>query len=179
MAKAAEAETLEAKLDRLVRLKRQPVTADQWRGYDRFRPMLGAEQLALVEDPSRLVSAHPGRRGGKTTAFIGKLLRVFQDRPRGKVFYFAPTGEQGIDILWEHLRTYNATFSLGLRERWSEKTWTLDERSLEVFSFHDRHDTDRARGRFADLVCVDEGGLSPDWFAAQFEAAILPVIVDY
>ena len=44
---------------------------------------------------------------------------------------------------------------------------------------YDRKDVDRARGRFADLVCVDEGGLSPDWFAAQFEAAILPVTVDY
>ena len=150
-----------------------------WPGYLRFRSILGPEQLELVDDTRPLVSADPGRRGGKTTAVIGKTLKVFSERPRAKAFYFAPTGEQGVDILWESMQRYNREMDLGLKEHWSEKWWTLDSRKLEIFSFHDRDDVERARGRAADFVDVDEAQLAPSWFARQFEAAILPTTLDY
>jgi hypothetical protein len=148
-------------------------------GYREFRSILGPQQLALVDDKAPLVSAHPGRRAGKTTAFIGKALKTFDERRDAKVFYFAPTGEQGIDILWESIGRYNREFGLGLREHWSDGWWTRGERKLEVFSFHDRDDVERARGRYAHLVAVDEAQLAPDWFARKFEEAILPTTIDY
>jgi hypothetical protein len=147
--------------------------------YERFRAILGPDQLSLLDDPATLVSAHPGRRSGKTTAVIGKTLQKFEQRATAKVFYFAPTGEQGVDILWETLQTYNRDLDLGLREHWSDRWWTRGQRRLEVFSFHDRDDVERARGRWADFVDVDEAQLAPDWFTKKFVSAILPVIVDY
>lgn len=147
--------------------------------YQRFRPILGPEQLAIVDDPAPLVSGHPGRRGGKTTSFIGKSLQTFDRYPAAKVFYFAPTGEQGVDIIWESLDNYNREFDLGLTPHWSEKWWTRGARKLEIFSFHDRKDVQRARGRWANFVTVDESQEAPDWFAKLFEAAIMPVTLDY
>lgn len=151
----------------------------RWEGYQRFRPHLGADQLGLIDDTAPLVAADPGRRAGKTTAFIGKLLRTFEEHDAAKVFYFAPTGDQGTDIIWESMQRYNREYDLGLREHWSEKWWALGTRKLEIFSFHDRSDVDRARGRAANLVVVDEAQLAPDWFAKQFDSSILPVTLDY
>ncbi len=148
-------------------------------GYQEFRKILGPEQVALVDDPAPLVSAHPGRRGGKSTAFVAKVLQTFERSPAATAFYFAPTGEQGVDILWETLARYNVEYDLGLRDHWSERLWTKGQRRLEMFSFHDRGDVDRARGRWAHLVGVDESQLAPAWFVHQFEAAILPVTIDY
>lgn len=165
---------LEAGIEELLDL-----TAGESSAYQDFRGVLGPEQIALVDDPAPLASAHPGRRSGKSTAFIGKTLKVFEAIADAKVFYFAPTGEQGVDILWENLQRYNREFGLGLRDHWSEKWWTRGDRKLELFSFHDRADTDRARGRFAHFVAVDEAQLAPAWFAHQFEAAILPTTIDY
>jgi hypothetical protein len=153
--------------------------ARRWDGYDRFKVILADYQIRLIDDTRPLISRHWGRRTGKTTAFIGKTLRVFGEHVNAKVFYFAPTGEQGVDIIWEELQQYNRQFELGLKEHWSEKWWTLEGRKLEVFSFHDRSDVARARGRKAHLVDVDEAQLAPDWFAHECESAIMPVTLDY
>lgn len=147
--------------------------------YARFRRILGPEQMAVVDDEHPLVAVCCGRRAGKTTAFIGKALKVFDREPRAAVFYFAPTGEQGVDILWEDLRLYNTTHGLGLVEHWSEKWWTLGGRKIEVFSFNDRQDVARARGRKSHLVGIDEGQLGPDWFATEIEQAVMPTTLDY
>lgn len=170
----------------LLELARRVVRAQQRAGlrqsdgaYERFRAILGAEQLALIDDASPLVAAHPGRRGGKTTAFIGKALQVFDKRARAAVAYFAPSDEQGVDIVWDDLRDYNARFELGLSERWTDRTWTKGARKLEVFGFNDRKDVERARGRKFDLVWLDEAQLGPDWFARQVQEAILPTTIDY
>jgi hypothetical protein len=147
--------------------------------YREFRGILGPEQLALIDDPAQLVSADPGRRSGKTTAVIGKVAQTFEQFQRARCFYFAPTGEQGVDILWEHVSRYNHEFDFGWREHWSDKWWTKGERRLEVFSFHDRDDVERARGRWANFIDVDEAQLAPDWFAKRFESSILPTTADY
>lgn len=147
--------------------------------YQDFRTILGPEQIALVEDSAPLVSADPGRRSGKTTSVVAKVVKVFDERPAAKAFYFAPTGEQGVDILWETVARYNREIGLGWREHWSEKWWTKGDRKLEVFSFHDRDDVERARGRWANFVDVDEAQLAPDWFSRKFEEAILPTTIDY
>jgi|SRR6185312_6543420 len=153
--------------------------ARTWDGYQRFRGILAPYQLRLIDSERPLIARHWGRRTGKTTAFIGKTLKTFELNANARVFYFAPTGEQGVDILWEELQAYNRDFDLGLREHWSDKWWTLDNRKLEVFSFHDRSDVERARGRKAHLVEIDEAQLAPDWFGHQCESAIMPVTLDY
>lgn len=167
---------------RLLELARRVVDTRgtrRWDGYERFKPILGDYQVRLIDDQRPLVSRHWGRRTGKTTAVIGKTLKVFGASPIAKVFYFAPTGEQGVDIIWEELQQYNRQFDLGLKDHWSEKTWTLDGRRLEIFSFHDRSDVARARGRKAHLVVIDEAQEAPEWFAKECEAAIMPVTLDY
>src|SRR6185369_5416349 len=105
--------SLQDKVDRLISLQRA-VPKQRWGGYDRFRQILGPEQLAVVDDDAALIAVCKGRRAGGTTAFIGKMLRVFDRYTYGKVFYFAPSDEQGVDILWEDLRSYNRDFGLGL-----------------------------------------------------------------
>lgn len=153
--------------------------ARTWDGYQRFRSILAPYQLRLIDSERPLIARHWGRRTGKTTAFIGKTLKVFEEHGNARVFYFAPTGEQGVDIVWEELQQYNQEFDLGLTPHWSEKWWSLDGRRLEIFSFHDRSDVARARGRKAHLVEIDEAQLAPDWFAHECESAIMPVTLDY
>lgn len=150
-----------------------------WDGYERFKPILADYQLRLIDDVRPLISRHWGRRTGKTTAVIGKALKVFGQHTNARVFYFAPTGEQGVDIIWEELQQYSREFDLGLTPHWSEKWWSLDGRRLEIFSFHDRSDVARARGRKAHFVDIDEAQLAPDWFKAECEEALMPVTLDY
>lgn len=145
----------------------------------RFREMLGPEQIALIDDQSPLVAADPGRRAGKTTAFIGKSLQTMEQRRRAAVCYFAPTDEQGVDIVWEDFRDYNIRFGLGLREHWSDRWWTRGDARIEVIGFKERADVERARGRKFDLVWIDEAQLAPEWFAAKVKAAIMPTTLDY
>lgn len=149
--------------------------------YQRFRAILGAEQLALIDDNAPLVSADPGRRAGKTTAFIGKSLQTFElpDSDRAGVVYFAPSDAQGVDIVWEDIREHNRTYDLGLRERWSDRWWTRGTRKIEVIGFNARKDVQRARGRKWRLVWIDEAQLAPDWFAKIALDAILPTTLDY
>lgn len=147
--------------------------------YAEFRGILGPEQLALLDDRSSLVSAHPGRRSGKTTTVFGKQMQTFEEFETARCAYFAPTGEQGVDIIWEAIQKYNAEFGFGLRERWSEKWWTRGDKRIEIFGFHERDDVERARGRWFNFLDVDEAQLAPDWFTKKFEAAILPTTVDY
>ena len=147
--------------------------------WPRFRSILGAEQLALIEDTRPLVAADPGRRAGKTTAFLGKTQAVFDRTPRAAVAYFAPSDEQGVDIVWEDIREHNRTYELGLEERWSERWWTRGGRKLEVIGFNTRKDAERARGRKFHLAWIDESQLAPDWFAKLVREAIMPTTLDF
>lgn len=153
--------------------------ARTWDGYQRFRGILAAHQAQLVESRAPLIARCWGRRAGKTTTVIGKTLKTFEQYANARVFYFAPTGEQGVDIVWEELEAYNRQFDLGLTPHWSEKWWSLDGRRLEIFSFHDRSDVARARGRKAHFVDIDEAQLAPDWFAHECESAIMPTTLDF
>lgn len=154
--------------------------ARTWDGYQRFRGILGTAQLDVVDDDRPLVAACWGRRAGKTTGpVIGKVLREFERYANARAFYFAPTGEQGVDILWEEVDQYNRQFDLGLTPHWSEKWWSFEGRRLEIFSFHDRSDVARARGRKAHVVLIDEAQLAPDWFANECKSAIMPTTLDY
>lgn len=141
--------------------------------------MLGAEQLALIDDQAPLVAAGPGRRAGKTTSFIGKVLQVAEPGDYAPVCYFAPSDEQGVDIVWEDFREYNRRFDLGFREQWSDRWWSRGGCRVEVLGFNTRRDVERARGRKYKLVWLDEAQLAPDWFEAVVESAIMPTTLDY
>lgn len=147
--------------------------------WSRFRRVLGPEQLALVDDERPLVAADPGRRAGKTTAFLGKTQQVFDRHPRAAVAYFAPSDEQGVDIVWEDIREHNRTYDLGMSEHWSERWWTRGARRLEVIGFNSRKDAERARGRKFHLAWLDEAQLAPDWFARIVREAIMPTTLDF
>jgi len=147
--------------------------------YERFRRILGPEQLALCEDDSPQIAAHPGRRAGKTTSVLGKTLRAFAKRPGANVFYFAPTNEQGFGIVWEDLLKFNSKFKLGLEPRVTELAFASGQSRFEIFGFYNQKDVERARGRKCDLAIVDEAGLGPDWFSYFLSDVLAPTLLDY
>lgn len=147
--------------------------------YERFRRILGPEQLALCEDDSPQIAAHPGRRAGKTTSVLGKTLRAFAKRPGANVFYFAPTNEQGFGIVWEDLLKFNNKFKLGLEPRVTELAFASGQSRFEIFGFYNQKDVERARGRKCDLAIVDEAGLGPDWFSYFLSDVLAPTLLDY
>jgi len=171
-------QSLAAKLDRLVALQRA-APKKRWRGYEEFRKILGPEQLAVVDDDAALIAVCKGRRAGGTTAFIGKTLRTFDRWSYGRVLYFAPSDEQGVDILWEDLQQYNRDFDLQLEPHWSDRYWSLGARRLDIIGFHGRDDVDRVRGQKARLVGIDEAQLGPDWFERKVKESIMPTTLDY
>lgn len=148
-------------------------------GYAAFRAMLGPDQISLIDDQAPLVAADPGRRAGKTTTFIGKSLGVATDGGYSAICYFAPSDEQGVNIVWEDMREYNRTFDLGFSEHWSDRWWIRGNCRIEVLGFNTRRDVERARGRKYRLVWLDEAQLAPDWFESVVESAIMPTTLDY
>jgi len=167
---------------RLLNLARRVLEAQEAHeppGWKAFQDLLGPEQVSLRDDSAPLVSADPGRRAGKTTTFLGKSLRVLRKGGPAGICYFAPSDEQGVDIVWEDIREYNLAYDLGLRERWTERTWSWGTSKLEVLGFNTRKDAERARGRKFRLVWIDEAQLAPDWFAELVKAAIMPTTLDY
>lgn len=148
-------------------------------GWKAFQELLGSEQCSLRDDTRPLVAADPGRRAGKTTTFLGKSLRVLRQGGPAGICYFAPSDEQGVDIVWEDFREFNVTYDLGLRERWSDREWRWGTSKIEILGFNARKDVERARGRKFRLVWIDEAQLAPEWFTKIAKAAILPTTLDY
>ena len=68
-------------------------------GYQRFREMLGPEQISLIDDTAALVAADPGRRAGKTTAVINHHQRaaMSDDWERKRLMATRPTLTQSSD----------------------------------------------------------------------------------
>ena len=147
--------------------------------YERFRRILGPEQLALCEDDSPQIAAHPGRRAGKTTSILGKALRCFGTRPGARVAYFAPTDDQGFGIVWDDLLKHNHRHRLGLEAHKSELAFTSGACRFEIFGFYQQKDVERARGRHFDLAIVDESQLGPDWFQYFLSDVLAPALLDY
>jgi hypothetical protein len=141
--------------------------------------MLGPEQLALCEDDSPQIAAHPGRRAGKTTAILGKTLRAFAKRPGARVAYFAPTDDQGFGIVWEDLLKYNRKYRLNLEPHKTELAFSSGNCRFEIFGFYQQKDVERARGRWFDLAIVDESQLCADWFAYFLSDVLAPSLLDY
>jgi hypothetical protein len=148
-------------------------------GQRRLFDMLGKEQQALVMDDSPLIAADPGRRAGKTTAFFGKAERACERRDAAKIFYFAPSNEQGFDIVWDDLIRHNHDFKLGWEALKADKCFRRGAAKIELFGYYSRRDVERARGTHSDLVWIDEAGLLPDWAEYFIEDVIQPTTIDY
>lgn len=175
-------EQLAANLDELIALE-LGAAGQQTAGQAALYDMLGVEQRALVDDESPLIAADPGRRAGKTTAFFGftekACAKAAKQRRGAKVFYFAPSNEQGFDIIWDDLIKHNNTFGLGWQAHISDQCFRRGDSKIELFGYYSKRDVERARGTWADLVWVDEAGLLPDWAAYFIEQVIQPTTIDY
>ena len=145
--------------------------------------MLGAHQRRLVDDESPLIAADPGRRAGKTTAFFGKAEKVARKAAgrgrRAQVFYFAPSDIQGMDIIWEELENLNRLHRLGWTPKLSDGRFEREDAVIEIFGYYTKRSVERARGRYSDLVWVDEAGLLPDWAEYFIEHVIAPTTLDF
>lgn len=163
-------------LAELIQLERGP---NGTVGQQGLYQMLGPDQRALVDDDAPQIAADPGRRAGKTTAFFGKTERACQRREGAKIFYFAPSNEQGMDIIWDDLQRHNSRFNLGWEPKLADACFRRGEAKIEIFGYYSRRDIERARGTYSDLVWVDEAGLLPDWAAYFIEQVIQPTTIDY
>ena len=142
--------------------------------------------MPLVNDPGT------AREYGSSTDWLGLVIEKLSGQRLGNYLKqhvygplgmhdstFAPSDEQGVNIVWEDMREYNRTFDLGFREHWSDRWWTRGDCRIEVLGFNTRKDVERARGRKYRLVWLDEAQLAPEWFEAFVEQAIMPTTLDY
>lgn len=82
----------------------------------KLRPYLDglfAQQLAVVNDPSPVIVAHPGRRGGKTHTMMSWLFKGMQDTVGTTSAYLALTRGSAKRIMWEEMKRANAQHKLG------------------------------------------------------------------
>lgn len=147
--------------------------------WERFKVILSDGQMRIIDDAAPMVAVCRGRRSGKTTAVIGKVLKLFAEFLNARIAYLAPTEDQGVKILWDELTDYNRQFELGLRERPSDMEWWSGGSSLEVFSFDDKADVEHVRGRKFHLVIIDEAQLAKEWFTEIVKDAIEPTTLDF
>lgn len=147
--------------------------------YARFRKALGSRQLAVVDDDSPQISVLGGRRSGKSTSALAKWTKLIEHKPACQVGYFAPSQDQAEGIVWRTFQDANRRYGLGLEEHRSNLKWTRGQSTLELFGFHTERQADAARGRWFDLLFVDEAQMGAPWFGDFLKAVLLPTLHDY
>ena len=119
------------------------------------------------------------RRAGKTTTFIARSGRKWQQRPAAQIVFVGPTIDDAIGILWDDLEFWNRECRLGLVPRWSDREWRRGPGTLEFAGFATRKQADKVRGRKKDLIWIDEAQLGPAWFDYMVRESMLPILLDY
>lgn len=143
------------------------------------REILFFEQQQVKNDNARLRVVDGSRRCGKSFFASVELLDTALAIPRARCLFLALTRDDARDLVWQELLNLNDDFALG---------GVPNEVRLELFFPHngsrirlggakDRKQAERRRGRFYDLVIIDECQTFPSHLRDLVESILKPSLL--
>ena len=147
--------------------------------YARFRSALGPNQIAVVDDRSPQIAAIGGRRCGKSTTALAKWVELIDRKPNCRAGYFAPSQDQAKGIVWSTFSDANHRYGLRLEPHLSDLRWSRGAATMQLFGYHTERQAEAARGRWFDILFVDEAQMGQSWFGDFLRKVLLPTLHDY
>lgn len=147
---------------------------------DHIKSVPFAQQLALIEDPSRRKAGLCTRRAGKSVAAVVYLLLVALMFPRCRVAYVGITRQAAKDVVWHEMQKLCQTFGLHAVFNASTLRVTLPNGS-EVFvvGAHNERSIETLRGKAFRLVVVDECASYGPHFGPLIHDVLRATLIDF
>jgi hypothetical protein len=141
--------------------------------------LLFAAQREVKHDPARLATVDGPRRIGKSKFAAVALLDVALTVPRAKCLFLALTLDDARDIVWAELKELNEDYALGgiPNEIRLELVFPLNGSRIRLGGAKDRTQAERRRGRFYDLVIIDECQSFPSHIRDLVESILKPSLL--
>lgn len=135
-------------------------------------------QLGVKNDNARLRLVDGPRRIGKSKFAAVELLDTALNKPRARCLFLALTREDAQDIVWQELLELNRDFALEGKpnEQRLELVFPNGSR-IRLGGAKDRQQAERRRGRFYDLVIIDECQTFPSHLRELVEAILKPSLL--
>jgi len=134
------------------------------------------KQIEVLESTTRFNVIRAGRRSGKSTLEVEKMLAKAVGEKNRNIFYVAPTMKQARSIIWELLKTRLGGIGELNESRLEATVPTIDggKSKISVFGFEAR---ENFRGISADHITFDEVDSMPDFFIG-FQEIFRPALID-
>lgn len=139
------------------------------------------QQLAIINDPSPVIAAHPGRRSGKTHTVMAWLFKGMQDVKETTSVYLALTRGSAKRIMWREMKAANHRYKLGFSFGEVELAVSdpLNGSTILLGGADDAEAIERLRGGKYLRAAIDEcGSFSPDILRALIVDILRPALGD-
>lgn len=146
-----------------------------------FRSLSFPKQLAFIEDPSHLIVAACGRRGGKTYGVALLLLDTAQRRDKCQVFYITLTRPSAKRNMWPYLLMMNDMLKLEATFNYAELSMTLKNGSKIILGgANDEGEIERYRGiaMGSPLFVLDEAQAFRPFLKSFITQVLQPATMD-
>lgn len=153
-------------------------------GRRKSRPYLAdlfKQQLDIINDPSPVIAAHPGRRSGKTHTVMAWLFKGMQDHPNTTSAYLALTRGSAKRIMWREMKAASHKYKLGFAFGEVELAVSdpLNGSTILLGGADDAEAIERLRGGKYLRAAIDEcGSFAPDILKALVIDILRPALGD-
>lgn len=147
---------------------------------DHIKSVPFAQQLALIEDPSRRKAGLCTRRAGKSVAAVVYLLLVALMFPRCRVAYVGITRQAAKDVVWHELEKVCRLF--GIRAVFNASTLRValpNGSEIFVVGAHNERSIETLRGKAFRLVVVDECASYGRHFEPLIHDVLRATLIDF
>lgn len=147
---------------------------------DHVRGVPFAQQLALINDPSRRKAGLCTRRAGKSVAAVVYLLLVALMFPGCRVAYVGITRQAAKDVVWHEMQKICQTFGIAAVFNASTLRVTLPNGSeIFVVGAHNERSIETLRGKAFRLVVVDECASYGKHFEPLIHDVLRATLIDF
>lgn len=143
------------------------------------KQLLFDSQRDAFADQARLMVIDGPRRIGKSKFAAVTLLDKALTIPRAKCLFLALTVDDARDIVWAELKELNEDYALGgqFNEVRLEIHFSANGSRIRLGGAKDRVQAERRRGRFYDLVIIDECQSFPSHLRDLVESILKPSLL--
>lgn len=117
-------------------------------------------QTAVWDDTHRFKVINCGRRTGKSTIALLKMIDLSSKKPNSRIWYVAPTYRQAKNIMWEMIKEYVPEAMISQR---NESELVVKMANGSIIELKGADNPDSLRGVKIDFIIFDEVAFIVNW----------------